>query len=831
MFANDSRIEHVSNGIRFYEQDVAMCDYSFTEEKLDINLKIDYLSPGFGIVLMQESRNPNTDTSIAYLFKLGVNSFKVYKRANQEISNVWTEACIFAPNENKLNQPLRFTINKRSISLVLVDGDRSKRQIIDLPLGSYKIKKTLQEYKVGIYSSAGNIVHDISFDSNVPDKWMKSIANVNGGRMSFFEDGFLFEECEHDAELEQKDILLKAGRYYLGYDTEEINGKFDIKSYIFPSHLNKDNVTDTDLEDMPSSSPGDWSDMMGFYYIRQLYNLLDNGDNIPCAIVKIASTSSGDERFDKMANELVSRFEPKETLYSATRYFWKIFSPRMRSAIQATEQTGNITYLRDIINEERDRYKQLLQPDNSFTIDKDGYVSLKFKGRSGKIKNVYIKKENDGKYVRTKDKPILSDGSWIAIPLKDIKSVKWAGTVYRVPEWTDFSKPRPYSIIGLTDTDNIRNRDFEEHPNYSMDEVGIQLGKKYYYDYDKEYGKLTVSVKEHGAGNTIEITTSDSESLIIFHSVDAVITDISITDKHDRIIDGVDVNGIHAYVPQSINSPIIVTLDDEPLELSSSYRELVIPEKKILSFSRSFPIELPERIVPILHAPELYGILPGNKIYPKKKTIGEFAPDSVRLDNSEYIVSGRSIKIPKKIRDKYSYIVVTYNSTEKYCYLFTTSAREIFDTSSNDFVFNHQCVNKENNIILYGIEKDAIIDKDKLFRIYSINELNAITLYADKYKLISHSKYKYSADTNSIVIDDDIKKQYKGFVADYNMDLAYAINYNGDLGQYEVDTSFGADSSEIKIIYDMQDNGVVSDYINTGINADKNKYIMLRRKG
>ena len=44
----NGRIENI-NGLKFYEQDVLMCSYIYSDD-VKINVSIDYRNPGFGII-------------------------------------------------------------------------------------------------------------------------------------------------------------------------------------------------------------------------------------------------------------------------------------------------------------------------------------------------------------------------------------------------------------------------------------------------------------------------------------------------------------------------------------------------------------------------------------------------------------------------------------------------------------------------------------------------------------------------------------------------------------------------------------------------------------
>lgn len=54
IFDSNSRIEKINDGIKFYEQDILSCSYVF-EDDLIIDLDIDYIMPGFGIVIIEDN--------------------------------------------------------------------------------------------------------------------------------------------------------------------------------------------------------------------------------------------------------------------------------------------------------------------------------------------------------------------------------------------------------------------------------------------------------------------------------------------------------------------------------------------------------------------------------------------------------------------------------------------------------------------------------------------------------------------------------------------------------------------------------------------------------
>lgn len=236
LFEPNGRIEK-TNGIRFYEQDIIFSEYTFQNDWV-VNVTIDYLHSGFGFVIAEKGKGKPRDSDKAYLFKLGNNCFEVIQKNILIQSTEKENSCLFAPAITNTEAHVAFTIKGLNISLdVFKAGDNGKTEKENL--GTYKLKKELGEYYIGFYSSAGNIIRDVTYFSNVPEHWRTNIHNTDGGRISFIENGFKFENCAHDAEIEQKEIELKAGTYFLDYKQQPVKALFDIKPYVFAAHSEK----------------------------------------------------------------------------------------------------------------------------------------------------------------------------------------------------------------------------------------------------------------------------------------------------------------------------------------------------------------------------------------------------------------------------------------------------------------------------------------------------------------------------------------------------------------------------------------------------------------
>lgn len=218
MFLKNSRIER-KDGIRFYEQDILFNEYLFTNDII-VDLTIDYLTPGAGIVLLEgdgELRN----TSKVFLFKIGHNDFTVYRREyGKQTIDMHVSANITPPYTN-----LNLVFHKRGRSIELYHKDRL--------IGNYMLPEEMSQYKVGFYSNAGNVFKTASYAADIPKEWTVNIHNTNGGRIQFFRDGFRIENCERDAEVEQNKVFIPKGKYFLVYETELVNEENDINSFVF----------------------------------------------------------------------------------------------------------------------------------------------------------------------------------------------------------------------------------------------------------------------------------------------------------------------------------------------------------------------------------------------------------------------------------------------------------------------------------------------------------------------------------------------------------------------------------------------------------------------
>ena len=233
IFDKNSRIEKISNGIKFYEQDILSCSYIF-ENDIIIDLNIDYITSGFGIVIIEDYYNNLNliNTDIAYLIKIGSNDYSVIEKNFLIQKQIQNTTCLLAPSNNNKNISLKFTYADNIVSFDWIFDQNTTYN-----LGKTTLTKKIGRYRIGFYSNKDNVIHNISIKQGVAKNWNTSIKNTRGGRISFFDNGFKFENCEYDAEIEQQNIKLSKGTYYLDFESENINNEFNIDCSVFPSQI------------------------------------------------------------------------------------------------------------------------------------------------------------------------------------------------------------------------------------------------------------------------------------------------------------------------------------------------------------------------------------------------------------------------------------------------------------------------------------------------------------------------------------------------------------------------------------------------------------------
>ena len=220
----NGRIENI-NGLKFYEQDVLMCSYVYSDD-VKINVSIDYRNPGFGIIFAECNSDNISRYSNINLIRIGDLEWSLIKIKNGEqatISNGSTPIQSSFDKENILN----LTVSKSGRYIKLYSD---QKEIFKTSIGD-----ELSKYNIGFYSNSENTIISADVYEKKSQDWITNIENSNGGRVSFKRDTILFENGDGYLESEQQKIKLKAGKYWIDFAAKEVNKDLDIKYYIFES--------------------------------------------------------------------------------------------------------------------------------------------------------------------------------------------------------------------------------------------------------------------------------------------------------------------------------------------------------------------------------------------------------------------------------------------------------------------------------------------------------------------------------------------------------------------------------------------------------------------
>lgn len=223
----NGRIEQ-AGGMKFYEQDVVMLDYLYTED-VTVDVDVVYAMPGFGLVIEAYDRWAGTESvdGKKVVAKVGSMECSFYERDAEQVL-LKKGSCLLSPDGAK-----HHLVFRKSGTNLYVYEDKTL-------LGRCAIGEDYDRYMLGIYSSAGNTVVRMDIKDDCPEAWGTSVQNTNGGRLSFEANGFKVENAENAIEVIQENIPVAGGadgkkRYFLAYSSLPVNGELHASCFVFPS--------------------------------------------------------------------------------------------------------------------------------------------------------------------------------------------------------------------------------------------------------------------------------------------------------------------------------------------------------------------------------------------------------------------------------------------------------------------------------------------------------------------------------------------------------------------------------------------------------------------
>ena len=140
MLLPTSRIEKDQLGIKFYEQDMLVDDYIYSGD-LEAHVSLKYVTPGFGIALINSEGYSLKDKNEILLFRFGYKEASIiYKNGDkQRTLAVFNTPTVITPIDN-LHIKLKKTNNTYQLFVEV-------KQI-----GSFKVPYELLSYNIGYYS-------------------------------------------------------------------------------------------------------------------------------------------------------------------------------------------------------------------------------------------------------------------------------------------------------------------------------------------------------------------------------------------------------------------------------------------------------------------------------------------------------------------------------------------------------------------------------------------------------------------------------------------------------------------------------------------------------
>lgn len=206
MIKKNSRVEF-SNGIKFYEQDLLYDDYIYSGSST-ISVTLDYKNPGFGIALIASTSLTLTNNNAVLLFRIRNKVLEIIYKQDDSQRVLATYNATYAQT---VTENLVFTIDKNVNSYNISIGGQK--------LVTFECQYDMSYYYIGYYSNQDNVIKHINIASAVPYGWIVNMDRTNGGYIDFYRDSFELKFCNGIAEIEQINISLKKGRYYLKYDS------------------------------------------------------------------------------------------------------------------------------------------------------------------------------------------------------------------------------------------------------------------------------------------------------------------------------------------------------------------------------------------------------------------------------------------------------------------------------------------------------------------------------------------------------------------------------------------------------------------------------------
>lgn len=452
--------------------------------------------------------------------------------------------------------------------------------------------------------------------------------------------------------------------------------------------------------------------------------------------------------------------------------------------------------MEEILETKDDDAKQILE-NNSFILKEKHAVNMKFKGKWGTVKNIAIKLHEFDDFVETDYESVHREPSCIKFDLNKIAHIKLRGIVTKVPD-QDPSEDPTYYI-------------FQRGENTVQLDTDIKLNNEYVYEFTTNNGQLKINGREY------KTLSDQAKELRAFYNVTGEIYELILTFKDGHVVNVLIQQTTKTILSNEIDSPVIVlNEEEEPMDLSSSYRLITTIEKRYELFHSYNPIKLTYRPDITNAAIKVYGIKPGVYINTKGENIQQIAESytDIPYTSKKYDLLHGTIKLDDSIKQFYKWIIIEYNAITETKYWFTNREREIYDMQDNVLIYLNQTpLDMTEGFDIYGVLKDEDINLDLLYYVPDVAAENLIDMSCYQYDRIPRrsedgtEQYKLT-EKGRLIVTDDIINKYRYIIIDYLKKNSYAINKTKNGLEVDI-ASF---DNEYSVLYDSVDGRVTNKY-------------------
>lgn len=458
--------------------------------------------------------------------------------------------------------------------------------------------------------------------------------------------------------------------------------------------------------------------------------------------------------------------------------------------------------------------KKNILKDDKIVLEEDSYVSIQFYGKDGIVFNISLQETANGSYLPSSGNGSLQEGSYLHFILDNISSIHLSVQITELPE----SENLTYYYFKFGDR-VYTPKDFP---------IGEYI--------DVVYDRKTLTIKY--SDKTIRLNRYDSNILDMFYNINAYIKKLVVINKDNKEENLLSVSETYSHITNELDTPILcLDENDEPFDLSSSYREIIIPTIHIDMFNKYNPMKLSHQLNTYqLDDIQVIGIKEHCQINPDAKNFNDFIISETGFQYIDFNpaininIDLNSLVYDKDIRNKYKYIAIMYPTADTYMYKFTNWSREYFDNKNNVLQLAHPILNTFNNINIYGMNKEPKLDL--FYRVRQDKETSDIKLTANTYDIVDNVSFDIDFKKNRIELKNN---NYKYYIVEYLKKDSYCINdlkYNVLLNKdpsnlYEVKIS--TNKENFRLIYDQDEKTkTINKYKLTDINLNPNRYVTLR---